>query len=349
MTKKTQRRLGILTSGGDCPGLNAAIRAIVKTAEQNSIQVIGVEDGFEGFINKKFRTLTSDQVSGILELGGTCLFSSRFNPFLKKSDIKKLEAVIRQKPFDALVVIGGEGSLRLAHEVSLKGMSIIGIPKTIDNDVWGTDKTIGFDTAVQTVVTALDQLRTTATSHHSVMIVEVMGRHSGQLAVTAGLAGGADLILTPEYPLDLEEVMIRLKNRRARGKKFSLIVVAEAAMLTHGNQKINLATPLFKDQHGTFKSSGTAVSLANLIVDHTSLSTRVVILGHVQRGGSPVASDRNLATSLGIYATHLFLHNNFNQVVVIKKGKVTSIPLSSTTHPKKKLSKQFYETADSFI
>jgi len=282
MTKK----ISILTGGGDCPGLNAAIRAITKAADVEKIEVYGIEEGFLGLYENHIRRISLREVSGILPRGGTILRSSRFNPFKDKNIIKTCIDNFKKNNFDGLIVIGGDGSLRIAHDMWKKcRIPVIGIPKTIDNDVYGTERTIGFHTAVQTAVDAIDKLHTTAESHNFIMVVELMGRHCGYLAAYAGMAGGADFILVPEVKVTLDKLVKSIKDRHNRGKNFSIVVVAEDAKLYDRQGRLMASTPSFKDDYGKIKLGGIGSIVRDILKQELGFETRYTNLGHVQRGG----------------------------------------------------------------
>lgn len=349
--KKKMKRIAVLTGGGDCPGLNAAIRAVARAAYQAGIEVYGVERGFQGFEDNQIRPLDLQEVSGILTRGGTILKSSRFNPFKSDETLKTYQQRIEEHQIDGIVVIGGDGSLGIALD-SWRELEIptIGIPKTIDNDVYGTDYTIGFHTAVDTAVNAIDKLHTTAESHDFVMVVELMGRHSGMLAAYAGLAGGADFILIPEVPVTLDEVVRSIRERHNRGKNFSIIVAAEDAKIYDGDQKVIVETPTLKDEYGHIKLGGVGWQIRDLLDKHLGFETRAVVLGHVQRGGIPSAMDRLLATRMGYQAVELIKNEEFGKLVAFIDGKVVAKPLSIVRKGKKGLlPKNIYEVSKTFF
>lgn len=348
--KKT-RRIGVLTGGGDCPGLNAAIRAVTRTAESLGIEVYGVEHGFQGFHTGQVGRLDLIEVSGILARGGTILKSSRFNPFKNPEHLKIYRERVREHELDGLVVIGGDGSLGVALD-SWRKLKIptIGIPKTIDNDVYGTDYTIGFHTAVDTAVDAIDKLHTTAESHDFVMIVELMGRHCGMLAAYAGIAGGADFILVPEKKVSVGEVVYAVRERRERGKNFSIIVAAEDARLYDGKGKIIAETPTIRDDYGKIKMGGIGWHI-KAILDKalTGFETRCVVLGHVQRGGVPNAVDRLLATRMGHAAVELAARGRWGKLVAVDKGQIVAKDLAVVRGGMKRLPDRIYDVAKTFF
>jgi len=307
-------KIGILTAGGDCPGINAAIRGVGKTAIlEYGMEVIGISSGFLGLINQEYTSLDENQLSGILTLGGTILGTSRENPFKKGNSFntidkpKLIKKHYRELGLDALVCIGGNGTQRTAAMLSEEGLNIIGIPKTIDNDVWGTDITFGFDSALAITTDAIDRLHTTANSHKRIMVIEVMGHHAGWLALYSGMAGGGDVILLPEIDFNINIVAKCLKKRAINKKPYSIVVVAEG-----------ITTP---------KGESAAHYIASSISELTGLETRETILGYIQRGGSPSPMDRVLATRYGAHAVELIAQKNFGQMVSLKGDTITSLPL----------------------
>lgn len=334
---KIKKRIGILTGGGDCPGLNAVIRAVVKSGIQEyGMEFIGFEDGYEGLITKRIFPLDWDKVSGILTLGGTILgTSNRANPFhwsVKNSNGEIVftdvsdQAVqyVSELGVDFLVGIGGDGTMSIAHGLSEKGIPIIGIPKTIDNDLWGTDLTFGFDSALAVATEAIDRIHTTAMSHHRVMVIEVMGRYAGWLALSAGLAGGGDVILIPEIPYQIEKVYQFVKARSYRGRRFSIVVVAEGAKSLEGERVIDR---IIKESTDPFRLGGIGRVVGEAIEAHTGLETRVTVLGHLQRGGTPTAFDRVLATRFGVKAIELCAQGVHGVMVGLKGNKIVAVPL----------------------
>ena len=330
-----KRRIGILTGGGDCPGLNAAIRATTKRALQLGYEVIGIKNAWEGFINDENEVLDGLKASGIIDRGGTILGTSRVNPFQIENGPQRVFDGFEKLRLESLVVLGGEGSLSLATQLLKLGLPVIGIPKTIDNDVMETDYTIGFHTAVQIATDALDRLRTTAQSHHRVMLLEVMGRHAGWIAAYAGLASGADAILVPEIPMNeekIEELCHMLKERNKKGMNFSIIVVAEGtilegkAIVKHG---FATSTQRFisTEEGKTDILGGAGNVLGGIIMGKTALETRVSSLDYMQRGGTPIAYDRNLATAFGVKAAELAIEKKYGLMTALKGNKIISVPL----------------------
>lgn len=340
-------RIGVLTGGGDCPGLNAVIRAIVrKGILQYGYEVLGIKNGWLGLIEGKIIPLDLDSISGILPRGGTILGTSRTNPFKSDGAVGQIFAQMSKFEIDALIVIGGEDTLGVALKLYEKGVKCIGIPKTIDNDLSCTDYTFGFDTAISIVTEALDRLHTTAEAHHRVMVVEVMGRHAGWIAVMGGMAGGADYILIPEVPFDIEEVCEQVQKRRDRGKEFSIIVVAEGAKPKE-NGVITLSTE--KDAFGHVRLGGIGHFLGKEIEKRTGYETRVTILGHTQRGGSPTAFDRILATRFGIAAVDLLKDGKFGQMVSLQGNKIVAVPLAKAVTEIKTVDMDLFEIARVFF
>ena len=331
------KRIGVLTAGGDCPGLNAVIRAIVKTAIYRfGLEAVGFLDGYSGVIHNKARTLESKDASGILPRGGTILgTSNRDDPFrcpVVVNGRKTFQDVsdqairnLRKNRIDVLFVLGGDGSLTIGSKLSEKGVRIIGVPKTIDNDLWGTDVTFGFDTALQVAMGAVDRLHTTAESHHRVMVVEVMGRYAGWIALAAGLAGGGDVILIPEIPFEYEKVCEQILERGRQGKRFSIVVVAEGAKPKKGKMVVQR---VIEDSTDPLRLGGIGYRVGNEIEKGTGFETRVTVLGHVQRGGSPSAFDRILATRFGCRALELAMEGKFGRMVCLRGTKIKDIPLA---------------------
>ncbi|MBI2252072.1 MAG: ATP-dependent 6-phosphofructokinase [Armatimonadetes bacterium] len=330
------KKIGILTGGGDCPGLNAVIRAAVKTSHfRYGWQVIGVEDGFDGLIKPhKTRFLIQEDVVDILSKGGTILgTTNRGNPFsykiLKKGKIITCdysETVIKKMRtlgIDALIIIGGEGTLKIALDFYRLGVPVVGVPKTIDNDLEATEVTFGFDSAINTAMEAIDKLRSTAESHHRVMVIEVMGRDAGWIALHAGIAGGADIILIPEISFDFNKIQQKIRQRGRQGYKYSIVVVAEGAYPKGG--KVFTITP--KNPLDNVRLGGIGYKIGEEISSLTGHETRVTVLGHLQRGGSPTANDRNLGTRFGAAAVRLIYQRQFGRMVCLKSGNIESVPL----------------------
>jgi len=328
-------RLAVLTGGGDCPGLNAVIRAIVKSASRRGIEVMGIRDGFRGAVEGDFIHLNVNDVSGILPRGGTILgTTNRDNPFSYQSHPGTDEQpadrsgdVLRnmeKNNIDALLVIGGDGSLSIALKFSELGLPVVGIPKTIDNDVMATDLTFGFQSAVNYAQEALDRLHTTAESHHRVMILEVMGRYAGWIALYAGVSGGADVILIPEIPYDIDSVVNAVQDRVSKGKRFSIVVVAEGAKPKGGELTVE---KILKGRPEPVKLGGIGARLGNEMEQITGIETRATVLGHLQRGGSPLTSDRILATRYGVSAVEAAVNEKFGMMVALQGSRVVLVPL----------------------
>ena len=319
-------RVGVLTGGGDCPGLNAVIRAVVrKGVFHYQDEFVGFIEGWRGVVENKTMPLNIDTVSGILQLGGTILRTSRTNPRKMEGGIDKCLASIAANKLDALITIGGDDTQGVANALIEKGVKVVGVPKTIDNDLSGTDACFGFDTAVSIATEAIDRLHSTAEAHNRVIVCEVMGRDAGWIAITSGIAGGADAILVPEKPIDLDHVCKLLKNRHDRGKLFSIVVVAEGAKLPGTDKNATLNAKL--DAFGHARLSGIGQTLADLIEEKTGYETRSVNLGHTQRGGTPTAYDRMLATRYGSAAIDLVHKSEFGKLVVLRGTEITNIPL----------------------
>jgi ATP-dependent phosphofructokinase / diphosphate-dependent phosphofructokinase len=328
-------RVGILTGGGDCPALNAVIRAAVKTSAGFGWEVLGIEEGFDGLVHRKVRPMNSASVSGILHLGGTILGTTNAaNPFcypilgeagkiIERDISDTVVANFRELGLDALIVIGGDGTLGIAEKFYEKGIPLVGVPKTIDNDICGTIITFGFDTAVNTARDALDKLHTTAESHRRVLVVEVMGRHAGWIAVHSGIAGGADIILIPEIPYDISKVAESIMHRERLGKHFSIVVVAEGAFPKGGTLTHAEAKRAGREQ----RLGGVGERVASAITELTGKETRVVVLGHLQRGGQPTTFDRVLGTRFGAGAARLIRKGLFGRMVALVPPDVESIPI----------------------
>lgn len=337
MKKSKIKKIGILTAGGDCPGLNAVIRVITKAAiNDHSIEVIGFRDGYEGLVKNDVLELRATDVSGILSLGGTILGTSNVgNPYRfpyyrgKKLVIenRSRDAVRNYKDnsLDCLIVIGGDGTLSIASRLIRDGLRIVAVPKTIDNDLAETDFTFGFESAVATATEAIDKLHSTAQSHHRVMILEVMGRYAGWIALYSGVAGGGDIILIPEIPYDIKKICKKVEERNRSGKRFSIVVVAEGARPRGGNMSVARIVEASTDK---VRLGGVANRLAEDIERATGLEARATILGHLQRGGSPTAFDRNLASRYGYEALKLVVHGKFGHMAALKEGCVTSVPIA---------------------
>jgi len=339
-------RIGVLTGGGDCPGLNAVIRAVVKTAiHQFQDEVVGIKDGFSGLISNRIITLDLEKVSGIMPRGGTILGSSnRDNPFsfaktvdgkITHSDVSHVVVEnYNSNRLDCLVVIGGDGTLDIAHKLTAKGLNVIGIPKTIDNDLSSTDTTFGHDTAIGTVMDALDKIHTTAESHHRVMVVEVMGRDAGWISIAAGIAGGGHIILIPEIPFDIGKMAQKIYQRKERGKHFTVVVVAEGATPKGGDRVIKR---IVEESSEKVRLGGVGEMVAGELERVTGLEARTTVLGHIQRGGSPSAFDRILATRYGASAVHHAHEGDFDHMVALHTPNIVAIPLAKALHQMKRV------------
>jgi phosphofructokinase-like protein len=343
-------RIGVLTGGGDCPGLNAVIRAVVQRAmKSHDWEVCGIRHGWRGLLVDEVESLDLAKVSGILPRGGTILGTSRTNPFKEKDGPARIRASLKSHRIDALVAIGGEDTLGTAMKLASDGVPVVGVPKTIDNDVNGTDVTFGFDTALTIATEAVDRLHTTAESHDRVMVVEVMGRHAGWIALESGIAGGADLILLPEFPVPFPEVTNVVRRRHERGKSFSIIVVAEGARLADdAGQALHVASEK-KDAFGHARLGGVGATLAERLEEQTGFETRYTILGHVQRGGSPTAFDRVLASRFGIAAVDLIAKKGYGRMVGLRGTQITDVPLADALGTLKTVGPELYEQARVFF
>jgi len=344
-------KIGVLTGGGDCPGLNAVIRAVVRKSDAHSSRVVGLRNGWKGLMDPSPMDLDSRMVSGILHIGGTIIGTSRTNPFKDPAGAEKALKNFKLLGLDALVAIGGEDTLGVAAKLYDKGLPVVGIPKTIDNDLYGTDFTFGFDTAVSIATDAIDRIHTTAESHNRVMVVEVMGRHAGWIATYAGIAGGADVILIPEIPIDLDEVCDLILRRHSRGKSFSIVVVAEGAQFAEkpGMNGELILQEMQKDEFGHVRLGGISQVLSKAIEKRTRFETRYVVLGHIQRGGSPTAHDRVLATRYGIYATEMVHRGEFGKMAALQGSRITAVPLSEATSKLKTVDMEIYGIAKEFF
>jgi ATP-dependent phosphofructokinase / diphosphate-dependent phosphofructokinase len=341
-------RIGVLTGGGDCPGLNAAIRAIVRRAFADQVEVLGIRNGWLGLAENDVVELDRASVTGILPRGGTILGTSRYNPLKDPQCLERLRENWLTHRLAGLIVVGGEGSLSAAHELWRDHqLQLVGIPKTIDNDINGTDFTFGFDTAVSIVTDAVDRLHTTAESHHRVMVVEVMGRHTGWIAAYGGMAGGADAILIPEHPFRISRVCALLDERKKQGRAFSIVVVAEDAH-PHPDEPF-----LNEDQSNAIyrhdRLGGIGEVLAREIERCTDIQTRVTKLGYVQRGGSPTAFDRILATRFGIKAYEMVREGKWGEMAAIRGNRIISVPLAEAVGELKRLDEEIYRVAEVFF
>ncbi|HEX2172362.1 MAG TPA: ATP-dependent 6-phosphofructokinase [Dehalococcoidia bacterium] len=343
MARRRQRRLGVLTGGGDAPGLNAVVRAVVKTAQTHDWQTVGILDGFEGFFRPDgTRLLAERDVQGILPRGGTILgTTNRGNPFAypvtrngateQRDRSGEVLRVIDQLGLDALIVIGGDGSLTIGRDFHRLGVPVVGVPKTIDNDISATDVTFGFDTALNTATDALDKLHTTAESHHRVMVVEVMGRYAGWIGVEAGVAGGADVVLIPEIPFRIDHVAQKIHERDRRGRAFSIVVVAEGAYPEGGE----LVTQRIRGAIGEVRLGGISERVADELAQHTQREVRCTVLGHLQRGGAPTAFDRLLGSRFGAAAVRLAINGRFGTMIALHGEVVEPVSLDEAVGVRK--------------
>ncbi len=343
-------RIGVLTGGGDCPGLNPVIRAVVRKSIQYGHEVFGFTEGWKGMLENKCVKLDLEAVSGILHKGGTILRSSRTNVYKSENGEARVIENLKKSGIDALVAIGGEDTLGVATKLFKAGVNVVGIPKTIDNDLNATDFTFGFDTAVNIAMEAIDRIHTTAESHNRVMVVEVMGRHAGWIALHSGMAGGADVILIPEKPFRISEVCDLLKKRHSRGKNFSIVVVAEGAHLEKESQDSNLVLQSQElDSFGHVRLGGIGNFLANEIERNTGFETRATVLGHIQRGGSPTAFDRVLGTRFGVFAAELVNNKQFGMMAALKGNDIVAVQLEDATGELKTVDPELLEVAATFF
>ncbi|MCW2276927.1 6-phosphofructokinase [Heliophilum fasciatum] len=344
--KKSIKRIGVLTGGGDCPGLNAVIRAVVKTAiRRYDLEVVGISDGFYGLVNDIMKPLTEDDVAGIVHRGGTILgTTNRDNPFryavekdgqlVFEDRSEQCMAIMERRGIDALIMIGGDGSLNIAYNFHKKGVPVVGVPKTIDNDLSATDVTFGFDSAITTATSALDKLHTTAESHHRIMILEVMGRYAGWIALHSGVAGGADVILIPEIPYDMDQVANHIRARAQKGRKFSIVVVAEGAKEIGGEMVVQ---KMVAQSHDPIRLGGIGNAVGAKLEEMTGMETRVTVLGHVQRGGSPTVYDRVLSTRYGVAAVDAIMSGHYGHMVALRTPFILPVPLTEAIGTSKKV------------
>jgi 6-phosphofructokinase 1 len=341
-------RVGLLTGGGDCPGLNAVIRAAVRTVQNAGGESIGLLEGWRGAIEGNFLELTSASTDGIINRGGTILGSSRTNPYKQPEDIEKLIHTIERLQLDSLIAIGGDDTLGVASRLhGERGLGMIGCPKTIDNDLSSTDQTFGFDTSINIVMEAVDRLRTTAESHRRIIVIETMGRHAGWIACYSGMATAADFILVPEVKVDLKRMCDVLNRRRAEGKMYGIIVVSEGAKLSEEGGFVTQDTEI--DDFGHVKLGGIGEVVADYIERNTGLETRAVTLGHLQRGGPPSAYDRVLGTRLGIHAARLAIKHEYGKMVALLGTKIISVPLADAVGEMRTLDADFLDEAEEFF
>src|SRR6266436_5485224 len=346
-------KVGVLTGGGDCPGLNAVIRAVVrKGCFHYEDEFVGFLEGWRGLVENKSMPLDLASVGGILPRGGTILRTSRTNPAKKPDGLDKCTATLKQHNIEALIAIGGDDTLSVAQKLHEKGIDVVGVPKTIDNDLAGTDFTFGFDTAVSVVCEAIDRVHTTAEAHNRVMVVEVMGRDAGWIAMYSGIAGGADVILIPERPFDVDKVAESIRQRHERGRYFSIVVVAEGAKFSADTDPSRGAPVLQdadKDEFGHAKLGGIGNILAREIEKRTGFEARSVVLGHIQRGGSPSAFDRVLATRYGLGAIDMVHRGEFGHMAALRGNKIVSVPLADAISSNRKVDPELIEVANGIL
>jgi phosphofructokinase-like protein len=340
-------RIGVLSGGGDAPGINAVIRAIVRRGIQTyGDEIIGIREGWRGLLEGLYAPLDLEAVAGILPRGGSILGTSRTNPFKREKGPEQIMENAKKAGLEAIIAIGGDDTLSVAYKMADYGLKCVGVPKTIDNDLVGTDYTFGFHTAVAIATEALDKLHSTAEAHNRVIILEVMGRYTGHIALAAGLAGGADAILIPEKPFDIDEVCEYIRRRQKRGRNFSLIVVAEGAK-PKGGKEIVYSERI--DEFGHISLGGIGYYLAKEIEQRTGIETRVVVLGHLQRGGSPTAFDRILATRFGVAAVDLAHQGKFGYMVALQGNQIVPVPLKEVVGKRKTVDMELYELASVFF
>jgi 6-phosphofructokinase 1 len=345
------RRVGILTGGGDCPGLNAVIRAAARRSLDRDYEVIGVLEGWRGLVEGWFIGLDHREITGILPRGGTILRTTRTNPYKVEGGVEKVMTNFLREGLDALVAIGGEDTLGVAERLFEEHeLPVVGVPKTIDNDLSATDYTFGFDTAVTICTEAIDRLHTTAESHNRVMVVEVMGRNTGWIAVMCAIAGGADGLLIPEHPVTVERACAELQARHRRGKDFSIVVVSEGYHLTYeSGERREVVQEQTTDQFGHIRMGGVGAELAREIEERTGFETRVTVLGHVQRGGPPTPRDRILATRFGLKAADLVHEERFGRMAALQGNEIVDVPLHEAVASLKTVPTHWYEVASAFF
>jgi phosphofructokinase-like protein len=340
-------KIGVLTGGGDCPGLNAVIRAVVRKGTFHyEDEFVGFMEGWRGLLEDKTMELDLATVGGILPRGGTILRTSRTNPAKREDGLERCAETLKKHGCEALIAIGGDDTLSVAKKLFDKGLKVVGVPKTIDNDLAGTDFTFGFDTAVDVATEAIDRVHTTAEAHNRVIVVEVMGRDSGWIATYSGIAGGADVILIPEVPFDIDQVAETIRQRHARGRYFSIVVAAEGAKFAGGNETLPAAG---LDEFGHARLGGIGSVLAQEIEKRTGFESRSVVLGHIQRGGSPSAFDRVLATRYGLGAIDMVHRGEFGQMAALRGNKIISIPLAEAIASNRKVDKEILDAATGIL
>lgn len=341
------KKIGILTGGGDAPGLNAVIRAVVVKGEKLGYKMVGIKDGWRGILDKSVMELDKSKVEDIHREGGTILGTSRTNPYKENGGEEKVIENMKQLELCALVAIGGDDTLGVANKLCKKGVKVVGVPKTIDNDLSATDICFGFDTAINRVSESLDRLHTTARSHHRVLVVEVMGRHAGWITLEGGMAGGAHVILIPEEAFDIDEICRIIKKRKEKGKLYSIIAVAEGALPKGGTKFFTQEEG--KDAFGHVKLGGIAKALEKEIEKRAGIETRSVVLGHLQRGGSPSAFDRYFSTRLGLKAIEMVEKKEFGKMAALQKGEIISVSLEEAVGKTRAVSKELFDEAKVFF
>jgi 6-phosphofructokinase 1 len=345
-------RVALLTGGGDCPGLNAVIRAVTRRCLSAGHEAVGVREGWRGLVEGKLQPLGSREISGILPRGGTILGTTRTNPYKLEGGVERVLETCAREELHALVAIGGEDTLGVAQRLfDEHEFPVVGVPKTIDNDLSATDYTFGFDTAVTVATEAIDRLHTTAESHNRVMVVEVMGRHTGWIAVMSGIAGGADVILIPEIPITVEDACEQIVSRHKRGRDFSIVVVSEGYELTYasGETRLVAGEARASDQFGHARLGGVGEALAHEIEERTGFETRVTVLGHVQRGGTPTPRDRVLATRYGLKAADLVLEGRFGRMTALHGDTIVDVSLAEATAELKRVPREWFDVARAFF
>ncbi len=344
------KQVGILTGGGDCPGLNAVIRAVTRRSLARGWEVVAVREGWRGLVEGRFQALGRREVTGLLPRGGTIIGTSRTNPYKMEGGVEKVLHNFSHQGLDALVAIGGEDTLGVASRLFEEHqLPVVGVPKTIDNDLSATDVTFGFDTAVSICTEAIDRLHTTAESHNRVMVVEVMGRHTGWIAVMSGIAGGADVVLIPEHPITVEQTCAQIQKRHSAGSDFSIVVVSEGYELTYESGEQRAVDMGGEDAFGHKRLGGIGDALASEIEGRTGFETRVTVLGHVQRGGTPTSRDRILATRFGLKAADLVEAGQFGRMAALRGDEIVDVSLEEATRELKRVPPEWYAVASAFF
>jgi phosphofructokinase-like protein len=344
------KQVGILTGGGDCPGLNAVIRAVTRRSLATGWEVVAVREGWRGLVEGRFQALGRREVTGLLPRGGTIIGTSRTNPYKMEDGVERVLHNFGRQGLDALVAVGGEDTLGVAQKLFAEhALPVVGVPKTIDNDLSATDYTFGFDTAVSICTEAIDRLHTTAESHNRVMVVEVMGRHTGWIAVMSGIAGGADVVLIPEHPITIEETCTQIQKRHSLGSDFSIVVVSEGYELTYESGVQRAVDMGEEDAFGHKRLGGIGDALASEIESRTGYETRVTVLGHVQRGGTPTARDRVLATQFGLKAAELVEAGKFGRMAALHGDEIVDVSLEEATKELKRVTPEWYAVAQAFF